>query len=704
MKGAGAKQIFMAAQDLQGGNSGWASRGTWYAATSLEQISRLNPNCGNALSCTEYSGILSLTVTNPSQPSPQIGPIKLDNVTRDTASVIYSDFRLESRRLSGESSCPASLTVGESTGSVPVGNEVGNAYTQTSASHQALTTSAITRVLSDSAFGPGFYYFRMSFTIKATSTSITNQVVTSLHSVNSNCVRAGFAPQITGSRDDATGLEDEIERGRSGPYLQIYGNNVQGAFGSSINPSTGIAQWAITGVYPASGQVNLNYSVQSSAPTGQRAITLSNSVGASPPRSLWITDPSPQIVLVTPDRPWQPGETITVQLDGKGFGSDPTVTARATDSDTTACLGSDSVSIIGPAPGTARDSQITFTKSVPQNSVICNFDIEVTSRGLSGSFFPGPRSTPKSQGNIARGSKGGLMFSRTIVFIVHGISDNPSSFTDLAANLYRLPDWGPDAVRNVNAEFWFKDCLSISDGAKQLANQVMSTNIRQGDRIAFIGHSMGGLIIRRMLALNLLNQYALARTPPVAAPPVVGLVTLGTPHLGYPFLNIDLWAPGKCNIQSLEMESHLDKDVLGMAALDPVTMLSPFLAQLRLDWNISQVGGKWLAVGGRACNAADRFAGTPGNRNGRRSFSNPASDSVVCLDSAVTMYPDPSQDVFPTATFLDPNREYQHGGYVGEKAVFNVLCGEQNPAKASFANPIFGSLLFDTIKNVLNAL
>lgn len=152
------------------------------------------------------------------------------------------------------------------------------------------------------------------------------------------------------------------------------------------------------------------------------------------------------------------------------------------------------------------------------------------------------------------------------------------------------------------------------------------------------------------------------------------------------------------------MESHLDKDLLGLATLDPATMLSPFLARLQLDWNTNQVGGKWFAVGGRACNAADRFAGTPGNRNGCRASSNPASDLVVCLDSAVTMYPDLYQGFYPTMRFLDPDRAYQHGLYVGEASVLNVLCGEQNPAKASLTNPIFGSPLFDRIRDFLNAL
>ncbi len=680
----------MAAQDLQGGNSGWASRGTWYAATSLEQISRLNPNCGNAFSCTDYSGILSPIVTNPSQPSLQIGPIKSENVTTSTATIIYGDFRLESRRLIGVSSCPTSLLVGETTGSPPVGIEVGNTYTQAAAS-QTLVTPVITRLLSDPSFGPGFYYFRLSFRITATSRSNANLSVVSVHSINSRCVRAGFAPQITGIRDDATGLEDEIKRGGSGPYLQIYGNNVQGTFGSSISPSTGIAQWAITGVYPASGQVNLSYSVQSSAPTGERAVTLSNGIGASPPWPIWITDPSPQITSVTPDRPWQPGETITVQVNGKGFGSDPIVTLRATDADTNACLGSESVSIIGPAPGTARDSQITFMKSIPADSVTCNFDLQITSSGLSGSFFQGRQSAPRSEQAIFDMFVGRSRAPRLIVYIVRGISDNHNSLANLKRNIERLPGFtGLTINREVNATFDFLECASIATGAERLVQHIRSRIFQPGDRIALIGHSMGWLIIRRMLAQGLL--YSNTTT---IYPPIVGLVTLGTPHLGYLYKSVD--SSVKCAIQSQEMESHLDIATPGIT-LQP-WMLSQFLFGLRDTWSLSQVAGNWLAIAGRACDRPVRNIGAP--ENGCRS-TNPFSDSVVCVDSAGLLYP--GAGMTPTSSYNDPEGEFQHGVDVGFSTGLNVLCGQQTPRKLSLTDPPFVSDLFNKIRDFLNAL
>ncbi len=511
--------------------------------------------------------------------------------------------------------------------------------------------------------------------------------INAVHAIDSNCVTAGFAPEITGIRDDATGLEDEIERGSAGPYLQIYGNNVQGTFvptGSSVSPNTGISQWATTGVYPASGQVNLSYSVQASAPTGQRSVTLTNAIGPSPPWSLWVTDPSPQILSVTPDRPWEPGETVTVQVNGKGFGSDPTVTVRATDTDTAACLGSDSVSIIGPVVGTARDTQIVFTKSVPENSVSCNFQIVVTSRGLSGSFAQGNNSTPKSQQSFYDLFVGQSRPPKLIVYIVHGLSDSSASFTNLRNSLVSvLP---PN--REVDARFNFPECESISMGAQRLKQHVKNRTFRPGDRLAFIGHSMGGLIIREMLA----KHYPVFESDP----PVVGLVTLGTPHLGYPYKPIDGLA--KCSIQTQEMASYLNTDTPGVT-LQP-TMLSPFLRDLRSAWSISQVSGNWLAVSGRSCSNPIRNMGTP--ENGCRANSMPFSDSVVCADSAGLLFP--GAGMTPTSTYTDMLGQYQHAVDVGFSSTLNVLCGNTNPRKQTLTDPVVGSPLFNQIRDFLNAL
>jgi pimeloyl-ACP methyl ester carboxylesterase len=708
MKGAGAKQIYMAAQDLQGGNSGWANRGAWTAPTAFNSISLLKPGCQNAAACTEYSG-LTLSVSNPSQPTLEIGQIVLTNVTRDIVSIEYTQVVLEARRVP---SCD-NRTAGESTGSPAAGAFIENVWTQppldiyyqtvriplSTPSNPAPT---ITRLLSIPLYGPGHYYFRLSFRVLARYNNGSSGPINAVHAIDSNCVKAGFAPEITGIRDDATGLKDEIERGSAGPYLQIYGNNVQGTFvpsGSSISPNTGISQWATTGVYPASGQVNLSYSVQSSAPTGQRSVTLTNAIGPSPPWSIWITDPSPQITSIVPNRSWQPGETVTVQIEGKGFGSNPRVSLRASNSGTAECLGSEFVQIIGPPQGTARDSQIVFTKSVPETSQGCAFDIEITSSGLMGQFFSGNQSSPKKQEVTVGGIVNGTRPNRLITFIVHGLSDSPFSFTDLRDNLRRQQGWRLNEFpfRIVDAEFYLPECVSIEAGARRLAlhiNARVSQDFLPGDRIAFIAHSMGGLIVRQMLAENLLSS---------SAPPVAGLVTLGTPHLGYPYEFID--AQAKCAVQTQQMRSYLRTGL----PLGPST-LSPFLLSLRQNWSIAKVGGKWFAAGGSSCsNSSRNVFGIPSHlQNGCR-VNSPRSDGVVCLDSSTLIYPSAAMD--PTHVFSDGNYEYQHANSVGLYVGANVLCGDPLPGQARKqsltnppADPPADVTLFNQIVGFLNAL
>jgi hypothetical protein len=166
-----------------------------------------------------------------------------------------------------------------------------------------------------------------------------------------------------------------------------------------------------------------------------------------------------------------------------------------------------------------------------------------------------------------------------------------------------------------------------------------------------------------MLADNLLGVLT-------SSYPVAGFITLGTPHLGYPYLPVDGWTSvtGKCSIQVAQMQSYLDPPVL-RGLLDGV--MSPFLSDLYRAWRPSQAG-RWLAAGGAACSTASRSV--PGYNNGCRA-TNPLSDAVVCQESAVLSYPDNPLQMTPNEEFTDPNRRFQHGEYVGEYVGGNVLCG-----------------------------
>jgi triacylglycerol esterase/lipase EstA (alpha/beta hydrolase family) len=95
--------------------------------------------------------------------------------------------------------------------------------------------------------------------------------------------------------------------------------------------------------------------------------------------------------------------------------------------------------------------------------------------------------------------------------------------------------------------------LPIAEGAVRLAARVRQYPFRPGDQIVFLAHSMGGLVVRKMLADNLLGVLT-------SSYPVAGFITLGTPHLGYPYLPVDGWTSvtGKCSIQVEQMQSYLD--------------------------------------------------------------------------------------------------------------------------------------------------
>jgi hypothetical protein len=199
-------------------------------------------------------------------------------------------------------------------------------------------------------------------------------------------------------------------------------------------------------------------------------------------------------------------------------------------------------------------------------------------------------------------------------------------------------------------------------------------------------------MVRRMLADGLLAVNV----------PVVGLVTLGTPHLGYPYL------PGldenfKCGVQVQEMESRLFD---GNPLLQSGTM-SPFLTELYTTWNPSQVGYRWFAAGGAFCDTRLRSwpSAISSVVNGCRR-ENPSSDGVVCLDSALVTYPQSEARMVPTERFSDPEKVYMHGNSVGWPVAANVLCGTpvNSSSYRSLTEPPRDESLFKQIVRFLNEL
>ncbi|MBZ2180483.1 MAG: hypothetical protein K7J47_22590, partial [Acidobacteria bacterium] len=309
MKGAGTKQIYMAALDQRGGNSSWVNRGAWIApAIAPAQPDQYDPGCANAWTCTTVVGLYQPRVDRSRFPqlALEVGPVTLTNAwlgLSPTTETRYSDFRVFAVKYAN--GCPAGHTIGPYSSPSYPGVPVGAVHTQTTVNQKDwLKTEVIRRNLSERGFGPGYYYFRMEATINGTRSGQAG--TPSVRFWHTGCIEAGFAPQIDGLRDNVSGLP-QIERGAETGYVEVYGT-VNGTSSTSISPNQGVAPWQISGVYPQSNQVNVSYAVDRSATTGRREIKLYNGLW-SPPWPLYVVDPEPQITSMVPDRPWQPGET-----------------------------------------------------------------------------------------------------------------------------------------------------------------------------------------------------------------------------------------------------------------------------------------------------------------------------------------------------------------------------------------------------------
>ncbi len=663
---SGTSNIYVAAQDLNSGNSGWSGLGTWTPPTSYTPVIRLDPSCLDAASCTLVG--LGVGTRNPVA-STLSGYVTLE--ARGPARTVYSSIFVDYYR------APSCAEVFE--GDISTGGP-SSPTLPNSATHMGRVRTE-TAILSQYSLGfeqpaqiPGFYFSRVVFVVTATWPTPTQPLPQKTFTFQSNCVRVGDAPLITGLRDDLSGQTNAIDRGTAGPYLQLYGSRFAGISGTStaIQPTTGISDWRVSYVDPAIGRANITYNVSATAPIGQRQFTLTNGAGTSLPVALWITDPTPEIIGVEPNQPWVPGDTVTVSLSGKGFGSQPAVDLVVADGvDLSDCLGSGQVSIL-----LANDTSIQFTKTVPSSSPGCEFNINVMSNGLSGSFLQGPGASPKQR----RASKPGSVVKQSTklpikVFIVHGIGDAPTSMADLALNLQvalAQPPINLGGKFDIDYRFTFRStrpalCDDLDDIGASLGNYVLSKS-QPFQRFVLIGHSMGGLVIRTMMKLRDLDTNSRRF--------VVGLVTLGTPHLGYPYLGID--TREKCANQSSAMDSYL---LNGGSLDDPGVLRTDFLRTLRADWRIADYGGRFFSAGGAVCNEQTRYFLGYGTNGCRPPVpyppgfpppdGNELSDGVVCQDSAALLYPD--SGITPTNRFTDPARVYRHSpstGYTG----LNVLC------------------------------
>ena len=436
-----------------------------------------------------------------------------------------------------------------------------------------------------------------------------------------------------------------------------------------------------------------------------------------------VYDATPVITQIQQETPDVQGQPFYVTITGRNFGPQPgavTVCASSSDpstpcdqthnqtADVTVCL-----PLYDPTQNAARRnencpearwsvSSIHVLVQPSNASIVGTYDVTVTTvgAGLGGSSAFGFLQADGTSTRATSGRKGTVSIQPPLpimVFVIHGLGDTHTSMSNLAIDLRNNLTNGQVIDSDFDYQVtYYPACQTIEAIGRSLWTYVYGKAF--GRRVAFVTHSMGGLVVRSMLAQGLVGG------PPQVS--VVGLATLGTPHLGYPYLSIDSavqYTPtfgNMCAVQMQEMNSNL------MDTNNPV--FSDFLSNARGAFDLRQVNGKWFAASGSACAAPTRSVlgvETNGCRTGDQH-----NDGVVCEDSASLTFRQNNLPLLsPTQPWVDSLNlvtgapgNFQHYPYLGP-VIFNVLCPTISGA-GSLSNPDVDSDLFKKLRTFLDAL
>ena len=286
---------------------------------------------------------------------------------------------------------------------------------------------------------------------------------------------------------------------------------------------------------------------------------------------------------------------------------------------------------------------------------------------------------------------------RTYVVLVHGIGQTGGDMDSLGGRLRVRFAQTPGITINNGFTLFVGNGAGIAVSEQALASYVRPL-VPAGNNIIFVGYSMGGLLSRQLMmdpaftALYTINNGA----PP---PNITGLITLGTPNLGYPYLSDpDGWIlPGLNSTQASQMNGDF-RLRQGLSTADVV--LSGFLFDMKGRWETfydmsMREATPWLATSGRYCHNPLRLDVVHGGyANVGCSDFKPDSDGVVCEDSASwRLYQLRGQ---PTLRWDDLNGEFQHtAAHLGNSG-FGVLCAGQQGV-AELYNPSDVTELFARI-------
>ncbi len=157
-------------------------------------------------------------------------------------------------------------------------------------------------------------------------------------------------------------------RGGSG-HVEIYGQYFDGLQSVAIDGG-GVTTDT---TYESDTQVNIGYSIESTAASGNRDLTVTTVFGPSNAETFEIYDPTPQVSAVTPNA-WPVGATTHFTISGQYFGSDPTMSISGG-------------GVTGSGTTSKSDTQISAWATVSSSAAGGTVTISITSTGYSGSGF-----------------------------------------------------------------------------------------------------------------------------------------------------------------------------------------------------------------------------------------------------------------------------------------------------------------------------
>jgi pimeloyl-ACP methyl ester carboxylesterase len=275
---------------------------------------------------------------------------------------------------------------------------------------------------------------------------------------------------------------------------------------------------------------------------------------------------------------------------------------------------------------------------------------------------------------------------RIRIFLLHGIAQGGDAMVPLAADLQaKLNRQAPQQFRVVSPLFDWGVCAAANgchlscniERAATEFTEFVRRNSADGESIALLGYSMGGLIARQFIAADL-GGIASRRN-------IILLATLGTPNLGYPY----------CPIDDLARCGPLDRDMASQGRVTNGPYLSDFLVDLNRSWSAARAHPKsWMAAAGTYCSTLLReprpcLWPEASLITAQGCSGSDVNDGVVCKKSAL----------FSGGTGLQPTKTFSNSNYRHTSGVAGLLLFRDCPVsgKIDLFKPPPGSALFEAL-------